>query len=139
MKKLLLCLLSLGFVVGLTAGCGKKDDTDDTKTPEVEENEVLSNDNEGVTKSQVVGNLEFHGATLVWKDNQSEFSVLIKNNSDVSVSLEMVTVRCENENGSEVIQLPFYVGDSIEAGAERLVSTKTNMNLMNVTSVEYSV
>lgn len=138
MKKILICLFAFGLCVGFSTGC--KDANDDAeKTEVVDENAIVSNDNAGVIKSQTIGDFEISMASIIKKDNQSEFSVMIKNNDTEDVYVEMFSAICKDIDGNEIISLPFYVGKEIKAGKKELVVTKTNFDLMDVVDIEYEI
>lgn len=138
MKKILIGLFAFVLLIGFSTGC--KDSNENSNAEEViDENQIVSNDNEGVIKTQVVGDFEISMASVIKKDDQSEFSVMIKNNTTEDVYVEMFTASCKDIDGNEIISLPFYVGKKIKAGKKELVVTKTNFDLMDVVDIEYEI
>ena len=122
MKKILLVIVSFLFITG----CSKQ----------IFNNPVVNN-NELIVKEQVIDNLRFSDASLIYEKGISTFKVNITNNGD-KVSPNGLDVIFKNENDTVITTLDGTFGD-IEKDSFIALTLTSDIDLSKAYKVEYKI
>lgn len=133
MKKVAFTIL-LVFSFAFVTGCNKVE----TK---VEENniDITTNTEEEVLKEQTVDGLTFLDASLKYVGGTSKFQAKVTNTTDKKIELDHVNVHLKSGDGTEMIVLPGFIGDSIEPGESRTINVSYQGDLSGATKIEYEI
>lgn len=122
MKKLLVlsvCVFSLLLVVG----CGKD------KKVEKNENKLLDN--------QIVNEVEFSGANLIYENELSTFTVVVTNKAKTSKKVGVVDIIFKDKDGNEIITLKGLVDKELKTNNSASISASASIDLKSAKSIEY--
>ena len=133
MKKIYLLLLLLFIITGCS--CSKK--TNEKEEKKLKDVEV--NKNQEVTKDQELEMFTFTKTSLVYEDNTSYLTTLVKNNSNEKQYLQEFTIHIKDESGNDIVTLPGYVGDYLDADEERLITSSYRSDLTKASSISYEI
>lgn len=122
---LLLCVLIAGLNNTGKSGIAKGDDK-----------KITAITNEGISKNEKYGDLEFSNFTLIKtkENNQFTMSANVKNTSDKSSDIEQVKVEVKDKDGNVLASLLGYIGKEFKSGESRTITMSTSANLEKATS-----
>lgn len=101
------------------------------KKPEKEENNI--------SKTQVVEDLSFEYTSLKYKDGISTFETNVTNIGNDPKYLSEVKIHVKNKKNKEIIVLTGFVGDSIQSGESKIITSTYGQKLNDAYSVEYEI
>ena len=124
--KLIIVVIS---ITSLLTGCGKE-----------KENINNGNDNNTPNNGNVVDNQIFEGLEFVnvGIDN-GVIKTIIINNTGVTYEGSKISIKVMDSDGNVITEEVDEVKDKIETGNTLTIETKTNKDLSNAASIEYSV
>lgn len=132
MKKLINISLVLLIGVFLLTGC-------DNKKNETKEPGVKTNTNNDVIKDQVIENFKFENTSLVYSDGNSVLQTSVTNTSNETTYLKEFNIYVKDEKGNEIITLKGFIGDSLNSGETRIITSSYGDDLTNAASITYEV
>ena len=133
MKKIgyiLLLIISITTITG--CGCEKKKE-------EKKLEDVKVNTNKEVIKDQTLEVFTFTKTSLVYEDNMSYLTTLVKNTSNEKQYLQEFTIHVKDKEGNDIVALPGYVGDYLEAGEEKYITRSYKSDLTSAANIEYEI
>ncbi len=132
MKKIIKLLLVTSLLLSFQVGCSNK------KTNKKEE-KVKVNTNEKVTKDQEVEVFKFTNTSLVYEDNTSLLTTVVTNTSDEKQYLEQFKIHVKDSEGNDIVTLPGFIGDNIDAKESKTITTSYGQDLTGASSIEYEI
>ena len=132
MKKIIKLLLVTSLLLSFQVGCSNK------KTNKKEE-KVKVNTNEKVTKDQEVEVFKFTNTSLVYEDNTSLLTTVVTNTSDEKQYLEQFKIHVKDSEGNDIVTLPGFSGDNIDAKESKTITTSYGQDLTGASSIEYEI
>ena len=98
---------------------------------------IKQNNNSNVIKDSVLENLSITKASLVVdKKNTSTFSAVVTNAGEIN-NIEYINIIFKDKEGHVITTLLGYVGLDLKKGDMTKIYATTDINLSNVTTVEY--
>lgn len=96
------------------------------------------NNNSGVIKDQIFENLNITNVSITIDNKKiSTFSADVTNNSDYENNIEAIEIVLKDKDGNTITVLTGYIGVGLKKGDITKISTQTEVDLSNATSVEY--
>ncbi len=133
MKKVL--IIGLVLMTSMCIGCGKKE----TKTEEENQVQIQEIKGENINEEQIVDGIRFKGASLVVKNNTSEFRVTLENTVTTVKKIDHLTIIFKDENGAVIKEFNHYDFESLRKGETKNLSFTFSLDLSNVKKVEYKL
>ena len=109
----------------------------DENKKEDKEPEIQANTNKNVIKDQEVGGFRFSNTSLIIENGESKLTTEVKNITDQDLSLQSFDIIVKDKNGKEMTTLLGYVGESIKVGEVKTLTSETDVDLTNASSIEY--
>ena len=128
MKKIIITI-SMLLVLGLVTGCGC------SKKEKIKEETDVENKEQTVVEDQIFEGLEF---VNVGASNGIVKTVVI-NNTGVKYEGSKFSIKVMDENGNVIVELIDEVKEEMETGTTKTIETKTDADLSNAVSIEYSI
>lgn len=134
MKKVLLLTLISIISITLVTGCtlGKKP-TEEPKTV------VKANTKENIIKDQTLGVFKFTRTSLLYKDGTSYLETSVTNTSDSAQTLQEFKIHVKDSKDNEIVTLTGFVGDKIDAGDTKVITSSYGADLSKAESIEYEL
>lgn len=140
MKKVLYLGLGLILSVTLLTGCGcSKKDSENKNNPQTENEGPKANTNEGVIKDQTLDVFKFEKTSLIYENGNSKLQTTVTNTSNETQKLKEFKIHVKDADGKEVVVLTGLVGNNLEAGESRVITTTYGDDLTKAASIEYEV
>ena len=132
MKKVLVVLLG-GLML---TGCGNsKKNTNTNVNNNSNNNSNIESSEKTVVKNQIFEGLEFVNVGV----NNGVIKTIVINNTGYVYEGSKFKMTIMNENGEVILEQVDEVKESMEAGTTKEIETKTNVDLSNAASIEYSI
>lgn len=126
MKKLIV-LGILGII--LLTGCSSKIED------KVVNQKNIDND---INQEQILDEFIFKENSITYEDGISTIRTLVTNNSDEDKYIELFKIILKDNAGKVVKETIGYIGDTINAKSSKVIITKINLDLSNISTIEYS-
>lgn len=131
-KILVFTLITATLLTGCS--CSKKTINEDEKTD-------IYTVNESVLEEKKVGNLEIFNVDMELHENNSMFTIYLKNTSDVTMNIKKINLYFKDKNGNLLLNGPkeAYYYDSIEPDETKVFMIFVEKNLSDAVSVDYEL
>ena len=92
-----------------------------------------------VIEDLVKDGLEFKNLKIT-EPEKGMFNLLVElvNNSDKDIELEVINVVLYDDNGEEVVTLPYLAGTILKVGETHLINTNVDLDISKVVKVDYN-
>lgn len=134
-KVVIISLAALMLLVAAGCGCKKKE-SDDNKDKVAD---ITANTNENVIKETEVEGLLVNNVSLVTENGAGSFNATVTNNSGAAKSVKYVKAHVKATDGSTIITLYGYIGETIENSQSKTISASCDRDLSTAASIEYEV
>jgi len=130
MKKIgiLIIIMLTTMIVETGCGCKKK-----------EKEEIKVNTEEEIIKDQKVEVFEFTNTSLVYENGTSTLETTVTNTSKEKQFLAEFKIHVKDEKGNIIVTLTGFIGDSIEAGSSKKITSTYGADLTKATKIEYEI
>ena len=136
MKKF--AILGLVAITLFVTGCGcsksKDNETETTKEPE-----TVVNTAEDIIKNQEFEGLKMTNTSLVIENGISTFVTEVSNETGSDYYVDKFIVTVKDKDGNVLTMLSGYVGNFISDGETKVINIRSDIDLSNADSIEYSV
>ena len=131
MKKIIAITTITLLSLFLLTGCDKKEETvvDTTK----------SNTNEGVIKDQEIDGLTFTKTSLIIKESGSVLVTTVTNTTTETKTVKTFTITVKDSDGNVMVTMDGYIGGEIKQAETKTITSTTEMDLTNASSIEYTI
>lgn len=130
MKKVLIIMMVAFTAITLTGcGCKKKETEEDVK----------ANTNNEVIKDQKVEVFTLTNTSLVYENGTSTLETLVTNTSKEKQFLAEFKIHVKNEKGEVIVTLTGFIGDSINGGESRKITSTYGADLTKASKIEYEI
>ena len=126
MKKIIIIIMSIILITGCS----------NSKT---DEKNAKVNNNENITKEQVIGNYSVSNASLVYDKGTSIFKITITNTTDNILNINDFKITFKSESGSVITVLNGFSIDNMEPNVGLEISLDSDVDLSDAASVEYEI
>lgn len=130
MKKIGLLVLVTMSLLTVATGCGCK---------KKEKEEVKANTEQEVIKDQKVEVFAFTNTSLVYENGTSTLETLVTNTSKEKQFLAEFKIHVKDAKGNVIVTLTGFIGDSIEAGSSKKITSTYGSDLTNAAKIEYEI
>lgn len=137
MKKIMISSIAILISLCLITGCGKKKEADKPEKP-IPRGDVNVNTNVDVVGDKEVETFKFENVSLVYDNGTSRLETKVTNTSDQVATLSQFRIHIMKD-GVQIANLPGYVGNSMQPGETRILTTTYGEDLTSATSVNYEV
>ena len=104
-----------------------------------DEKNAKVNNNENITKEQVIGNYSVSNASLVYDKGTSIFKITITNTTDNILNINDFKITFKSESGSVITVLNGFSIDNMEPNVGLEISLDSDVDLSDAASVEYEI
>lgn len=132
-KVLLITLIASISLLSIGCGCEKKEKKKEEKT------EIKVNSEENVVKDQEVETFKMTNTSLTYDGKMSTLLTDVTNISQNKEMLKSFNIIVKDKDGNEIITLLGYIGEEIEPGEIRTITSGTDMDLSKAASIEYTI
>ena len=129
-KVLAFTLITATLLTGCS--CSKKTINEDEKTD-------IYTVNESVLEEKKVGNLEIFNVDMELHENNSMFTIYLRNTSDAIMDIKKINLYFKDKNGKTLITKNKDYYTSIEADEVQSIVVLIEKNLSDVASVDYEL
>ena len=131
MKKIITITTITLLSLFLLTGCDKKEEivVDTTK----------SNTNEGVIKDQEIDGLTFTKTSLIIKESGSVLVTTVTNTTTETKTVKTFTITVKDSDGNVMVTMDGYIGGEIKQAETKTITSTTEMDLTNASSIEYTI
>lgn len=129
-KILVFTLITMTLLTGCS--CSKKTTNEDEKKD-------IYNVNESVLEEKKIGNLEIFKVNMKLHENNSIFTIYLKNTSDVTIDIKKINLYFKDKNGKILITKNIDYYTSIEADEVQSIIVLIEKNLSDAVSVDYEL
>ncbi len=126
MKKIIIIIMSIILITGCS----------NSKT---DEKNAKVNNNENITKEQVIGNYSVSNASLVYDKGTSIFKITITNITNSPLNINDFKITFKSESGSVITVLNGFSIDDMEPNVGLEISLDSDVDLSDAASVEYEI
>lgn len=126
MKKIIIIIMSIVLITGCS----------NSKT---DEKNAKVNNNENITKEQVIGNYSVSNASLVYDNGTSIFKITITNTTANTLNINDFKITFKSESGSVITVLNGFSIDNMEPNVGLEISLDSDVDLSEAASVEYEI
>lgn len=136
MKKTILVTLIIVVSVVLVTGCKTK--KAEREKEEINQGNVNINTEEEVIGDKVIEMFKFENTSLIYDSGVTKLETRITNISEeeqVIIEFRIHVIKGEEE----IANLPGYVGSTIKAGEQKILTTTYGMDLTSATKIEYEI
>ena len=98
----------------------------------------VSDPNTGYLRNQIVDNLSFENANLVYENGITTFTAEVYNESGNTYTLKSISINLTNES-NDVTTLIGYIGDTLEKDEGKLITASIDQDLTSSLNLEYVI
>ncbi len=136
MKKLKVMTLIILVSVLLVTGCKTK--KAEREKEEINQGNVNINTEEEVIGDKVIEMFKFENTSLIYDEGITKLETRITNISEEDQVIIEFRIHVMKEN-EEIANLPGYVGSTIKAGEQKILTTTSGIDLTSATKIEYEI
>lgn len=126
MKKIIvLCLITV-----ILTGC---------KAKKKEDISIIKDKDEIIIPEQQVDELKFKNTSLVIKNNKTEFTTQVINETNSDKYVDTFTIIVKDKNNNVITNMVGYVGGIIKANDSKEIVSNSELNLNKAYNVEYQI
>ena len=129
MKKIISYITVILLVLTIT-GCGNKKETIDPK--------VRVNSNEGVISEKKLDDFTFTNTSLLMENGSSKLTTTVTNKGTEEKTIETFKIILKNKSGKVIKEMTGYVGGTIKPNASKTIITYINIDLTEISDIEYT-
>lgn len=140
-RKKVLTIILLVFTICLT-GCNDKEKTSNKKNSSdlnKKEVEQKANTNPGIINNQTLDDITIEQTSLIFEEGTSTLTTSIRNNDKDNITINSVKIIFKDAAGNIIVMLDGYIGETIEPGNGKLLTSHVDQDLMHATDVEYEL
>lgn len=139
MKKIIkIGIICLVTVMTLT-GCSCTKQESKKETEKKLDDTISHNENQGIVENKQQNGLTFTNTDLQVSDAGSTLITQVTNTTNESIELNLFNIILKDKNGKVLVTLKGTLGESIDGGQSKTLTTASDMNLKDAYTVEYEL